>query len=63
MLLFLNKLICSIYSIEQLNQILSGLGLNLPKIKATKVLKKICKINKKGKLANLNLLNLTLYKS
>ena len=60
MLLFLNKLICSIYSIEQLNQMLSGLGLNLPEIKATEVLKKISKINKKGKLDNLNLLNLTI---
>ena len=60
LLLFLNKLICLIYSIEQLNQILSGLGLNLPEIKATEVLKKISKINKKGKLDNLNLLNLTI---
>ena len=60
LLLFLNKLICSIYSIEQLNQMLSGLGLNLPEIKATEVLKKISKINKKGKLDNLNLLNLTI---
>ena len=45
---------------EQLNQMLSGLGLNLPEIKATEVLKKISKINKKGKLDNLNLLNLTI---
>ena len=60
LLLFLNKLICSIYSMEQLNQMLSGLGLNLPEIKATEVLKKISKINKKGKLDNLNLLNLTI---
>ena len=45
---------------EQLNQMLSGLGLNLPEIKATEVLKKISKINKRGKLDNLNLLNLTI---
>ena len=60
LLLFLNKLICSKYSMEQLNQMLSGLGLNLPEKKATEVLKKIAKINKKGKLDNLNLLNLTI---
>ena len=58
LLLFLNKLICSIYSIEQLNHFLSEL--KLPKIKASKVLVKNARTNNKGKVYYLNLLNLTI---
>ena len=58
LLLFLNKLIRSIYSIEQLNHFLSEL--KLPTIKASKVLMKNARTNNKGKVYNLNLLNLTI---
>jgi hypothetical protein len=58
LLLFLNKLIRSIYSIEQLNRFLSEL--KLPTIKASKVLMKNARTNNKGKVYNLNLLNLTI---
>ena len=58
LLLFLNKLIRSIYSIEQLNHFLSEL--KLPTIKASKVFMKNARTNNKGKVYNLNLLNLTI---
>ena len=66
LLLFLNKLIISIYDIKKINQIL--LDLNLPGIKIDsdkfKVLKKNdykTRVKKTSKLYNLELLNLTIY--
>ena len=66
LLLFLNKLIISIYDITEINQML--LDLNLPGIKTDsdkfKVLKKNdykTRVKKTSKLYNLELLNLTIY--
>ena len=66
LLLFLNKLIISIYDITEINQML--LDLNLPGIKIDsdkfKVLKKNdykTRVKKTSKLYNLELLNLTIY--
>ena len=65
LLLFLNKLISSIYDVTQINQIL--LDLNLPGIKIDsdkfKLLKKNdykIRVKKTSKLSNLDLLNLTI---
>jgi hypothetical protein len=62
LLLFLNKLICSIYSIDRINQMLSELHLKKDRksIDKTKVLIKNIRVNKKNKLYNLKLLNLTI---
>ncbi len=62
LLLFLNKLICSIYSIDRINQMLSELHLKNDRksIDNSKVLIKNIRVNKKNKLYNLKLLNLTI---
>ena len=62
LLFFLNKLICSIYSIDRINQMLSELHLKKDRksIDKTKVLIKNIRVNKKNKLYNLKLLNLTI---